>query len=107
MSEMSEQYIRMRNIFIILPRGLQLYLKTHTQPQTKLRKSQVWHLPLVSGEYEMVSVLAVYPLPWRHWGRTAPGDTLQGVTSERWHPPGGWHPKEKNCGKFTKNSGEM
>jgi len=24
-----------------------------------------------------------------------------------WHPPGGWHPKEKNfvC-KFTKNNGE-
>ena len=24
-----------------------------------------------------------------------------------WHPPGGWHPREKNfVGKFTKNSGE-
>jgi len=33
--------------------------------------------------------------------------SLGGGARPRWHPRGGWHPKEKNfVGKFTKNSGE-
>jgi len=34
-------------------------------------------------------------------------DQQKTVASLGWHPPGGWHLKEKNfVGKFTKNSGE-
>jgi len=37
---------------------------------------------------------------WRHWGAGRRADRPV------WHPPGGWHPKEKIVGKFTNNSGE-